>query len=69
MTGHLGELTLDAILQVREALDRNEEQDARPLIVTGRQARVLLGMPGRLINKARFEPQPWRGGLIKVVGL
>jgi hypothetical protein len=38
------------------------------MVVSGAQAR-RFGMPARLINKARIEPQQWQGQWIKVVGL
>lgn len=69
MTGHRSEaLTVESILAVRDQTRQPAEPVEFPLIVTGRHARVLLGMPGRLINKARMEPQRWRGGLWMVIG-
>lgn len=57
------------ILRGRDAKPEPEQAEREVMVMTGRQARVLLGMPGRLINKARVEPIDWRGQMVKVVGL
>lgn len=66
-------LTVEDVLRAREILERNQEDEPRWVVrvfrITAREARVVLKMPRRLINKARMQPQMWQGTMWQVVGL
>ena len=65
----MDKLSLEEFARAREILDRADVPDAvMPYVVTGREAR-RIGMPDRLINRARMAPVEWQGILVKVVGL
>lgn len=65
----MDKLSLEEFARAKEILDRHDVPDpVMPFVITSRDAR-RIGMPDRLVNKARMAPVEWQGVLVKVVGL